>query len=122
MILAIINMMLDFDRFNRANDSSVAENMVMAIISGLIWPFMLMMDILDLMKFIYLKNMAVRNVKRIVLSMCIADSIELDSTMIKLKLKKKGNGYYDIVARNRFTQVILEHLKITDMSFKIYHE
>ena len=122
MILAIINMMLDFDRFNRANDSSVAENMVMAIISGLIWPFMLMMDILDLMKFIYLKNMAVRNVKRIVLSMCIADSIELDSTMIKLKLKKKGNGYYGIVARNKFTQVILEHLKITDMSFKIYHE
>jgi len=122
MILAIINMMLDFQQFNRAKDSSTAENAVMAIISGLIWPFMIVMNILDLMRFIYLRKIAVKNTKQIVLSMCRADSIEVDSKMIKLKFKKKGNGHYCIVGRNKFTQVILEHLKITDMSFKIYHE
>jgi len=122
MILAIINMMLDFHQFNKVKDSSTAQNAVMAIISGLIWPFSIVMNIIDLVKFIFLRRLAARNTKIIILSMCKAESMDVDSRTIKLKLKRKGSGHYFVVGRNKFTKNILEHLKITDMSFKIYHE
>jgi hypothetical protein len=93
----------------------------MAIISGLIWPVMMVMNTLDALRIMSLKRIAIKQIKTLIITMADEKEIEVTERSIKLKVKMHRNGTYSVSGSNYFTRYILEYLKIVDITFNVYN-